>query len=75
MASAASVAAIVPAGAELAMPMTVSWATPIASGSSRDAMAGAGAAPGETGAGRYVTLVSGGVPLAEGFPRHATGPA
>ena len=100
------------------MPITVSWATPIASGSSRASMAGAGAAPGGTGAGRYVNLVScqmpgpprgqtpgsgktadvvlwlrrdagnetraqghlprprcGGVPLAEGFPRHATGPA
>jgi hypothetical protein len=39
-----------------AMPITVSWATVIASGSSRAAMAGA--APGGTGAGRYVTLVS-----------------
>jgi hypothetical protein len=57
-ASAASVAAIVPAGAEEAMPITVSWATPIASGSSRASMAGAGTAPGGTGAGRYVNLVS-----------------
>ena len=40
------------------MAITVSWATPIASGSSRASMAGAGAAPGGTGAGRYVTLVS-----------------
>jgi len=40
------------------MPITVSWATPIASGSSRASMAGAGTAPGGTGAGRYVNLVS-----------------
>ena len=40
------------------MPITVSWATPIASGSSRASMAGAEAAPGGTGAGRYVNLVS-----------------
>ena len=57
-ASAASVAAIVPAGAEEAMPITVSWATPIASGSSRASMAGAEAAPGGTGAGWYLNLVS-----------------
>ena len=40
------------------MPITASWATPIASGSSRASMAGAEAAPGGTGAGRYVNLVS-----------------
>ena len=39
-----------------AIPITVSWATPIASGSSRAAMAGAAARG--TGAGRYVILVS-----------------
>src|SRR6266851_1384251 len=56
--AAASVAAIVPAGAEEAMPITVSSATPIASGSSPASMTGAGTAPGGTGAGRYVNLVS-----------------
>jgi len=40
------------------MPVTVSWTAPIASGSSRASMAGAGTAPGGTGAGRYVNLVS-----------------
>ena len=52
--------ALVPAEAEAeaATPITGSWATLIASGSSRTSIAGAEAAPGGTGAGRYVTLVS-----------------
>ena len=44
--------ALVPAEAEAAMPITGSWATLIASGSSRTSIAGAEAAPGGTDAGR-----------------------
>src|SRR5260370_30986985 len=51
------------------MPVAGSGAAPIASGSSRASMAGAGTAPGGTGAGRYVTLVSCPVP---GPPRGQT---
>lgn len=49
---------LVSATEEQAMPITVSWPTLIASGSSRATTAGAEAAPGGTDAGRYVNLVS-----------------